>query len=144
MRRAVALLARLQHHALEQERLGLGALRGELARQEAELARLDRRFAAEHAAAFELAGGPRPLAAYTAATQARRRRLHAEALAAAAAVAAGEERLRAQARRWKSLDLVEGTLRTAAQSADARRTAATVEEAAQLRAALRLRTRGPG
>ena len=144
MRRAVALLARLGQHALEEQRLAVTALRGELDRCRGELARLERRYVAEHAAAFELAHGPQPLAPYSAATQDRRRRLQGAAAAAEAAVAAGEAALRERARRWKSLDLVAAALRAEAERAAARRAAATVEEAAQLRAALRLRTRGPG
>ena len=144
MRRAVALLARLGQHALEEQRLTVTALRGELDRCRGELARLERRYLVEHGAAFELAGGPQPLGPYSAATQDRRRRLQAAAAAAAAAVATGEERLREHARDWKSLDLVAAALRAEAEGAAARRAAATVEEAAQLRAALRLRTRAPG
>ena len=144
MRRAVALLARLGQHALEEQRLAVTALRGELDRCRGELARLERRYVAEHAAAFELAHGPQPLAPYSAATQDRRRRLQGAAAAAEAAVASGEAALRERARRWKSLDLVAAALRAEAERAAARRAAATVEEAAQLRAALRLRTRGPG
>ena len=140
MRRAVALLARLGQHALEEQRLTVTALRGELDRCRGELARLERRYLVEHGAAFELAGGPQPLGPYSAATKDRRRRPQV----AAPAVATGEQPLRARARDWRSVDLVAVALRAEAERAAARRAAATVEEAAQLRAALRLRTRGPG
>ena len=143
MRRAVALLARLEHHALEEERRALVTARGELEARARELAGLDRRFAAEHAAAFTLAGGPQPLAPYATAVQARRRGLAAELARAEAEVAAGTERLREQARRWKALDLAEAGLRERAEQAARRGEVARIEEAAGIAAAGRIRTRGP-
>ena len=143
MRRAIELLTRLERHALDQRRLELQAATAELACRCRQLVQLQHRVAAEHALAFELPGGPQPLAAYARLTQAQARTLRAEEARAGDAVAAAEAGLRRQARRWKTLDLVGLELR-AREAARVQRTAsAAVEEAAQVRAALRLRTRVP-
>ena len=85
-RRATELLARLERHALDEQRLALAALQAALAGRRAELAALDRRTTDEHAAGWALPGGPQPLAAYAKAAQARRRVLEDAERAAQLAV----------------------------------------------------------
>jgi hypothetical protein len=62
-RRATELLARLERHALDEQRLALTALETELAERRAGIALVDRQLVAEHEAGWQLPGGPQPLAA---------------------------------------------------------------------------------
>jgi hypothetical protein len=95
----------------------------------------------EHAIAFELPGGPQPLAAYARLAHSQAEALRAQQIRLAEAAAQAEDGLRERARRWKVLDLVGSELREREAARAQRAATAAVEEAAQVRAAARLRTR---
>ncbi len=143
MRRAVDLLTRLERHALDRQRLELQAVAGELEHRRTQLVQLGQRLVLEHALAFELPGGPQPLAAYAGLAQARTEALRAEEARLIEATARAEAGLRERARHWKALDLVGQALRAEAAARAQRDAAAAIAEAAQLRAAGRIRTPGP-
>jgi hypothetical protein len=135
MRRAVDLLARLERHALDEQRLALTGILRDLERQRAAKLDLSRRLAFEHATAFELPGGPRQSAAYLEVAQARGRALRAAETRLKQEAAAAEARLGERVRSWKGLDLVASELRRSEANLARRLAAAQVEEAAALRVA---------
>jgi hypothetical protein len=94
MRRAVELLARLERHALDRQRLELGAQARALERAQAGIDALRVRLEVEHALAFELPGGPGPLAPYAAAARARGRELRRAETELRAAVVRAQGALR--------------------------------------------------
>jgi hypothetical protein len=135
MRRALDLLTRLERHALDERRLRLTRLVGELTRRRAQRAQLQERIAREHETAFELPGGPRPLAAYLRVARLQEQILEAAAAQLEAAVAAAEAGLQAQLRRWKALDLAGQALRQRETDALLRAARIELEGSAALRAA---------
>ena len=135
MRRAAELLARLERHALDERRLALAARTAELERRQAEITALDRRLEIEHALAFELPGGPQPLAGYARAALAQGRVLRNTEASLRRAVAELESPLRERLRAWKALDLVVTHLRDREAETEMRAARHDVEEAAALRTA---------
>jgi hypothetical protein len=134
-RRAAGLLARLERHALDEQRLVLAGLQAELEGRRAEIAKLERQLVEEHAVGWLLPGGPRLLAAYATASHARQCSLRAaeHQLAEAAKQARGE--VAARMRRFKSLDLAAAAERRREAEAEARKERREIEEAGALRAA---------
>jgi hypothetical protein len=136
-RRAAELLARLERHALDEQRLVLAGLQAELEGRRAEIAKLERQLVEEHAVGWLLPGGPRLLAAYATASHARQCSLRAaeHQLAEAAKQARGE--VAARMRRFKSLDLAAAAerRREAEAEAEACKERLEIEEAGALRAA---------
>jgi hypothetical protein len=132
-RRAAELLARLERHALDEQRLVLAGLQAELEGRRAEIAKLERQLVEEHAVGWLLPGGPRLLAAYATASHARQCSLRAaeHQLAEAAKQARGE--VAARMRRFKSLDLAAAAERR--REAEACKERLEIEEAGALRAA---------
>jgi hypothetical protein len=132
-RRAAGLLARLERHALDEQRLVLAGLQAELEGRRAEIAKLERQLVEEHAVGWLLPGGPRLLAAYATASHARQCSLRAaeHQLAEAAKQARGE--VAARMRRFKSLDLAAAAERR--REAEACKERLEIEEAGALRAA---------
>ena len=68
-RRAADVLARLRRHELDRQRLLVAATLGEVERVKKAIRDQVGRQALEHALAFELPGGPQPLAPYAEAAQ---------------------------------------------------------------------------
>jgi hypothetical protein len=134
-RRAAELLARLERHALDEQRLVLAGLEAELEGRRAEIAKLERQLVEEHAVGWLLPGGPRLLAAYATASHARQCSLRAaeHQLAEAAKQARGE--VAARMRRFKSLDLAAAAERRREAEAEACKERLEIEEAGALRAA---------
>jgi hypothetical protein len=134
-RRAAGLLARLERHALDEQRLVLAGLQAELEGRRAEIAKLERQLVEEHAVGWLLPGGPRLLAAYATASHARQCSLRAaeHQLAEAAKQARGE--VAARMRRFKSLDLAAAAERRREAEAEACKERLEIEEAGALRAA---------
>jgi hypothetical protein len=134
-RRAAELLARLERHALDEQRLVLAGLQAELEGRRAEIAKLERQLVEEHAVGWLLPGGPRLLAAYATASHARQCSLRAaeHQLAEAAKQARGE--VAARMRRFKSLDLAAAAERRREAEAEACKERLEIEEAGALRAA---------
>jgi hypothetical protein len=134
-RRAAELLARLERHALDEQRLVLAGLQAELEGRRAEIAKLERQLVEEHAVGWLLPGGPRLLAAYATASHARQCSLRAaeHQLAEAAKQARGE--VAARMRRFKSLDLAAAAERRREAKAEACKERLEIEEAGALRAA---------
>jgi hypothetical protein len=132
-RRAAELLARLERHALDEQRLVLAGLQAELEGRRAEIAKLERQLVEEHAVGWLLPGGPRLLAAYATASHARQCSLRAaeHQLAEAAKQARGE--VAARMRRFKSLDFAAAAERR--REAEACKERLEIEEAGALRAA---------
>jgi hypothetical protein len=134
-RRAAELLARLERHALDEQRLVLAGLQAELEGRRAEIAKLERQLVEEHAVGWLLPGGPRLLAAYATASHARQCSLRAaeHQLAEAAKQARGE--VAARMRRFNSLDLAAAAERRREAEAEACKERLEIEEAGALRAA---------
>jgi hypothetical protein len=134
-RRAAELLARLERHALDEQRLVLAGLQAELEGRRAEIAKLERQLVEEHAVGWLLPGGPRLLAAYATASHARQCSLRAaeHQLAEAAKQARGE--VAARMRRFKSLDFAAAAERRREAEAEACKERLEIEEAGALRAA---------
>jgi hypothetical protein len=134
-RRAAGLLARLERHALDEQRLVLAGLQAELEGRRAEIAKLERQLVEEHAVGWLLPGGPRLLAAYATASHARQCSLRAaeHQLAEAAKQARGE--VAARMRRFKSLDFAAAAERRREAEAEACKERLEIEEAGALRAA---------
>jgi hypothetical protein len=135
MRHATEIVARLERQALDERRLVLTALAGELALLRASTDDLERRLAREHDVAFELPGGPQPLAAYAHAARARVRAFRDRERELCKAVAAAEIDLGERVRAWKSLDLAASRERERQADAEMRCTWREVEEAGVLRLA---------
>lgn len=90
-------------------------------------------FALEVATAFELPGGPHPLAPFAEASRSRSCALAERRGEIATDLEIAQLELRDAIQRWKSLDATLATLRAAAQSAALRRERQEIEEAALLR-----------
>jgi hypothetical protein len=144
LRRATELLVRLERHALDQERLALRALESELAIRHQELAEITRTFAAEHAAAWNLPGGPQHLAAYLTREGVQHRAIREAANGLQRAVAQGRMGLQARLQSYKALELAAGEIAARDEWEQVRRVRAEVEEVASVRAAAApIRTQGP-
>ncbi|MFZ1429372.1 MAG: hypothetical protein WAS21_21670 [Geminicoccaceae bacterium] len=135
MRRATELLARLEKHALDEQRIVLQTLEASLTAQRDELAALDRDLATQHVKAWVLPGGPRHLAGYAAEQMERQRSLQQEARAMAAARDLAQTALRARLQSYRTME--EADQRRVERAADdmLRRSQAEVEEACALRLA---------
>lgn len=134
-RHAAELLARLERHALDEQRLVLAGLEAELEARRGELEALGRELEREHAVAWGLPGGPRLLAAYAAASHARQRALRAAEQRLARAAEEARSALLAGMRRFKSLDLAAAALRRREAEMQCRKTRLEIEEAGALKAA---------
>ncbi len=137
LRRSAELLTRLEKHALDQERLALQALEGELARLQQELAAAGQRLAAEHVAAWDLPGGPRRLAAYRAGEAARLQTLLDAARHHEQAVAQAQMGLQGRLRSYKALELAARGMAARAAAQQMKAQQAEVDEAGATRAAAR-------
>lgn len=137
MRRATELLARLERHALDERRLALAARAAELERRQAEIGALERRLEIEHGLAFELPGGPQPLAAYARVALAQTQLLRATEAGLHQAVAVAGDQVRQRLLAWKALDLVAGQLREKESQAALLAAQREVDEASALRGSRR-------
>jgi hypothetical protein len=144
LRRSTELLARLEKHALDQERLALQALEHELARLNQELTAAERALRGEHAAAWALPGGPRRLTPYLAVETARQGALRHAAQELQQKVEHAQTELQARPRRYKSLELAARGLAARDALEQARTARAEVADACAVRAVARpLRTPAP-
>lgn len=137
LRRSTELLARLEKHALDQERLALLALETELARLRQEMAAAERRIACEHATAWDLPGGPRQLTAYLEGEAVRQRSLFGTARDLAQTVAHAQKGLQGRLRSYKALELAARGMAARAALHQMKELQAEVEEAGAVRAAAR-------
>jgi len=131
--RAIDLLTRLRRHEIDRQRLATAALAAELKHTEEAIATETRRLALEHAVAFELPGGPHPLAPFVAASRRRSCALAERRQDVEAELDRAQVELMAAIQRWKSLDTALAAIRTAAETTATRRERREIEEAALLR-----------
>lgn len=134
-RPAAELLARLERHALDEQRLILAGLEAELEAQRTEIARLGRELETEQPVGWRLPGGARLLAGYAGASHARQRALRSAERELAQATEQARAALLAQLRRFKSLELAAAAELQREAAALARRERLEIEEAGALRAA---------
>ena len=134
-RRALELLARLRRHEVDRQRLAAAALAAELRLSREAVTAEEHRLAREHAQAFELPGGPRPLAAFAAASRRRSSALAERCQELEGRLAAAQPELQDAIRAWKSLDLASARSRAVEEAEAARRQRQEIEEAALLRRA---------
>lgn len=135
MLRATDLLARLEKHALDEQRIALQTLEAALAVQRDELAALDRDLATQHVTAWVLPGGPRHLAGYAAEQMERQRSLHQEARAMTAARDLAQTALRARLQSYRTMEEADRRRVERAAGDLLRRSQAEVDEACALRLA---------
>ncbi|MGD9508915.1 MAG: hypothetical protein AB7I59_24605 [Geminicoccaceae bacterium] len=133
--RALDLLARLRRHEVDRRRLAAASLVGELQQVQKAIGAEGCRFASEVASAFELPGGPWPLASFAEASRHRSRALIERRRQIEVSLEAMQVELRDAIQRWQSLDAALDALHAAARSAAAGRTRQEIEEAALLRRA---------
>jgi hypothetical protein len=134
-RRAAELLARLRRHELDRQRLLVAATAGEVERVRKAIRDQVGRLAIEHALAFELPGGPQPLAPYAEAAQRHCRALGERTRALENRLDQARAVLRDGLRDWKSLDLAVAELQAKERAETTRRDRLQVEEATLLRRA---------
>lgn len=144
MRRATELLARLEKHALDEQRIALQALEATLTAQRDALAALDRDLAAQHVTAWMLPGGPRHLAGYAAEQLERQRSLHQDARTMAAARDLAQTALRARLQSYRTMEEADQRRVERAAGDELRRSQAEVDEACALRLANGLAARPVG
>jgi len=135
MRRATELLARLEKHALDEQRSVLQALEATLTARRDELAALERDLAMQQVTAWVLPGGPRHLAGYAAEQMERQRSLHQDACAMVQARDLAQTALRARLQSYKTLEEADRRRVERAAGDRLKHSQAEVEEACTLRLA---------
>jgi hypothetical protein len=134
-RRAAEILARLRRHELDRQRLLVAAMAAEIERVRKAIRDQVGRLVIEHALAFELPGGPQPLAPYAELAQRHCRALGERAHGLEARLDQARAALRDGLRDWKSLDLAVAEIEAKERAEMGRRDRLEVEEAALLRRA---------
>jgi hypothetical protein len=129
MRRALELLAKLERQELDTARLALRAAEGELARTDEALSSLRQRLPAEHAAGWELPGGPALLASYLGASRRLEERLERRRGEQQTARERAAEAVRERLGAAKTLELAAEQIGAAATAELARRATLELEEA---------------
>lgn len=135
MRRATELLARLEKHALDEQRIVLQTLEAALMARQDELAALGRDLATQHVTAWALPGGPRHLDGYAAEQIKRQRNLHQDMCSMVAARDLAQTALRERLQSYKTMEEADQRRLRRITGDKLRRSQAEVDEACALRLA---------
>lgn len=135
MRRATELLARLEKHALDEQRIALEALETALSARRHALEALERNLATQHLAAWALPGGPRHLAGYAAKQIELQRGMLQDARNMVAARDLASEALRTRLQSYQTMNEADRRCSERAARQAFRRDQIQVEEACALRLA---------
>lgn len=135
MRRATELLARLEKHALDEQRIALEALETALSARRHALEALERNLATQHLAAWALPGGPRHLTGYAAKQIELQRGMLQDARNMVAARDLASEALRTRLQSYQTMNEADRRCSERAARQAFRRDQIQVEEACALRLA---------
>ena len=135
MRRATELLARLEKHALDEQRIVVQTLEAALVARQDELAALGRDLATQHVMAWALPGGPRDLTGYTAEQLERQRSLHQDMCSMVAARDLAQTALRERLQSYRTMEEADQRRLRRIAADKLRRSQAEVDEACALRLA---------
>lgn len=135
MRRATELLARLEKHAFDEQRIVLQTLEAALMARQDELAALGRDLAAQHVMAWALPGGPRHLAGYAAEQLERQRSLHQDMCSMVAARDLAQTALRERLQSYRTMEEADQQRLRRIAGDKLKRSQAEVDEAYALRLA---------